>query len=164
MVTILLFHQDFYPNGGREQPGCGAQIGCNHLRSIVLFTESINTKCPFMSITCESYEAFKKGKCAQCNRDGNHCIRFGFHSRADYKKLVKRAGKGQFDGSPVATYFLTSEKEPFCAAHYKVTVKVSGKIDRASLITKYLLLDMNLKHFLSSYWNLRFISLHTRNK
>lgn len=129
-----MFHQDFYPNGGREQPGClenKLQIGCNHIRSILLFTESINTKCPFMSITCESYETFKKGKCAQCNRDGNFCIRFGFHSRKDYQRVIE---KGNFDGSPIATYLLTTDKEPFCAAHYKVTVKVSGKDGTNSLI------------------------------
>lgn len=101
------------------------QIGCNHVRSILLFTESIyNTKCPFMSITCDSYESFKKGKCAHCNMEGNHCIRFGFHSRSSYRKLYE---KGFYDSSPIATYLLTADKSPFCAAHYKLTVKISGE-------------------------------------
>ena len=75
-----------------------------------------------MSITCESYEAFRKGKCASCNRDGNYCIRFGFHSRASYKALFD---KGYYSSSPIATYLLTADKEPFCAAHYKITAKIS---------------------------------------
>lgn len=100
------------------------QIGCNHVRSIQLFTESIQrTKCPFMSITCDSYESFKKGKCARCDRDGNSCIRFGFHSRPDYIALVEQ---GLDETTPIATYLLTADKHPFCSAHYKMSVKVSG--------------------------------------
>lgn len=102
------------------------QIGCNHVRSIQLFTESIQrTKCPFMSITCDSYESFKKGKCARCNRDGNSCIRFGFHSRPSYQALVEQ---GLDESSPIATYLLTADKDPFCSAHYKMSVKVSGSL------------------------------------
>lgn len=102
------------------------QIGCNHVRSIQLFTESIHrTKCPFMSITCDSYESFKKGKCAHCNRDGNSCIRFGFHSRPSYKLAVEQGLDGT---SPIATYLLTADKHPFCSAHYKMLVKVSGSL------------------------------------
>lgn len=100
------------------------QIGCNHVRSIELFTESIHSKCPFMSITCDSYEAFKKGKCSNCNRDENFCIRFGFHSRPSYKAVFE---KGHYTSSPIATYLLTADRPPFCSAHYKVTVKISGK-------------------------------------
>lgn len=67
-------HVDFYPNGGYNQPGCNQQVenfmetensffrgvqkllGCNHVRSIALYTESILSKCPYLSITCDSYE------------------------------------------------------------------------------------------------------------
>ena len=89
---------------------------------MALFTESIHTKCPFQSITCESYEHFKKGRCASCQRDGNFCIRFGFHSRGSYNSIFQ---KGYYSSDPIATYLMTSNKEPFCASHYKVSVKVS---------------------------------------
>lgn len=98
-------------------------IGCNHVRSIKLFTESIHTHCPFMSITCENYDAFKKGKCSQCNHDGHYCIRFGFHSRSSYQSVLKK--RLYDDNEPIATYLMTTGKEPFCAAHYKITVKIS---------------------------------------
>lgn len=62
-------HLDFYPNNGKEQPGCDLTEGplvpltlvkqgleeasrvlvaCNHVRAIKLFTESINGKCSYI--------------------------------------------------------------------------------------------------------------------
>lgn len=69
-------HVDFYPNGGTDNPGCEGKLkeyldnsestlianmqqflGCNHIRSYQFLTESIrNTKCPFMAITCPSFQ------------------------------------------------------------------------------------------------------------
>lgn len=64
-------HLDFYPNNGKEQPGCDLTEGplipltlvkqgleeasrvlvaCNHVRAIKLFTESINGQCPYIGI------------------------------------------------------------------------------------------------------------------
>lgn len=72
---------------------------------------------------CDSYEAFKKGKCTLCNQNDNLCFRFGFHSRVHYDKALKRK---LIDGmSPIATYLLTSDRSPFCVTHYNVTVKIS---------------------------------------
>ena len=65
-------HLDFYPNNGKEQPGCilsqessalipltlikdGIEeasrvlLACNHVRAIKLFTDSINGKCPYVA-------------------------------------------------------------------------------------------------------------------
>lgn len=71
---------------------------------------------------CDSYESFKKGNCAHCNKDGNYCIKFGFHSRPSYRALFN---KGYYSSEPIATYLMTNEKQPFCAAHFKITLKVS---------------------------------------
>lgn len=68
-------HVDFYPNGGMDNPGCDVKLqeymrnrensiftnmqlflGCNHVRSYQYFMESIKSKCPFMGITCNSYD------------------------------------------------------------------------------------------------------------
>lgn len=95
-----------------------------------------------MSISCDSYEgkfivtqafsyyhfctflAFKNGDCSNCNQGGNVCIRFGFHSRPSYQ-AVRDKNSSNHNSSPIATYLLTHAQEPFCAAHYKVTVKIS---------------------------------------
>lgn len=68
-------HLDFYPNNGKEQPGCDLTEGplvpltlvkqgleeasrvlvaCNHVRAIKLFTESINGKCSYIGKESES--------------------------------------------------------------------------------------------------------------
>lgn len=68
-------HVDYFPNGGTDQPGCDQNfgqyisaesgsffrgvrkfLGCNHIRSHEYFAESINPKCPFATISCNSYE------------------------------------------------------------------------------------------------------------
>ena len=78
-------HLDFYPNGGKVMEGCqggipGALmeesgnlayafrrlIGCNHIRAYEYFTESINSKCPFMAVECSSWEEFMEGQCNGC--------------------------------------------------------------------------------------------------
>lgn len=75
-IIQRLGHVDFYPNGGFDNPGCNKKlqdviknnqkttlfytmqefISCNHIRSEQYFIESIEGKCPFLGITCESYE------------------------------------------------------------------------------------------------------------
>lgn len=110
-----------------SHPGCDSnsiQISCNHVRSIHLFTESIRSSCPFQAIMCESYDAFKKGKCTLCNQNDNLCFRFGFHSRAQYDKALKRK---LIDGtSSIATYLLTAASPPYCVTHFNIAVKISN--------------------------------------
>lgn len=136
-------HVDFYPNGGTDQPGCGKGmveyisaeqgsfvqglrrfLGCNHVRSYEFFTESISSQCAFMAITCESYEAFKNGSCFECEKGGNHCIKFGYHSRKWYQKLVKE--RRIKDKDTLALYMMTNPVSPFCRGHYRLTVTISN--------------------------------------
>ncbi|XP_039961504.1 pancreatic lipase-related protein 2 [Bactrocera neohumeralis] len=137
-------HVDFYPNGGSDNPGCDVRLqdymrsrkssvflsmqeflSCNHIRSYQYFTESIENKCPFMGITCESYEAFKEGLCSRCDENGLLCMRMGLHSYTDYKEL-QAVGELRANDKPPVLYLTTADKKPFCRIHYKITVRVSG--------------------------------------
>ncbi|CAG9830945.1 unnamed protein product [Diabrotica balteata] len=55
---------DFYPNGGRHQPGCGIDIvgTCSHSRSYKLYAESLFGDA-FIGQRCRSYLEYKRGKC-----------------------------------------------------------------------------------------------------
>uniref|UniRef100_A0A1B0FEN7 Lipase domain-containing protein n=1 Tax=Glossina morsitans morsitans TaxID=37546 RepID=A0A1B0FEN7_GLOMM len=110
-----LGHVDFYPNGGMDNPGCDGRlqeymrnsentiienmqkfVGCNHVRSYQYFIESIRSNCPFMGVTCNSYQSFKAGRCSCFNENAHLCMRMGYHSYEDYRH------------------------------HYKITVRVAG--------------------------------------
>ncbi|XP_055383035.1 pancreatic triacylglycerol lipase [Condylostylus longicornis] len=135
-------HVDFYPNGGFDNPGCGGNLhehitdeksfftsvrhflGCNHIRSHQFFTESITPKCGFNSITCDSYESFKSGKCDRCGENNNYCIRFGYNSYRDYQKLLERGVVN--NNTLLMAYLSTAKSKPFCRHHYKITVRISN--------------------------------------
>lgn len=136
-------HMDFYPNGGYDNPGCGQGlqsyinnkeksffvnmqefVGCNHIRSYQYFTESVKSKCPFVGITCDSYESLKAGKCSKCGENGMHCLRMGLHSYEDYSKMIRE--QRIQENSTLSAYLMTGDKKPFCRVHYKITVKISN--------------------------------------
>jgi len=66
---FILRHIDFYPNGGKSQPGSpgltsiigGAlggsidpskEVGCSHNRVLQLYKESISSPCAFLGFSC----------------------------------------------------------------------------------------------------------------
>lgn len=142
-------HVDFYPNGGRNNPGCDAPVdyyinqeegsffwgvsqflSCNHVRSHQYMIESIKSDGPFLAVTCESYEEFKEGKCFNCTgSDGHQCINFGFHSQQSYSHLV---GTGVLSsGQPIKAYLKTNSRSPYRQNHYKVTAFISASAESA---------------------------------
>lgn len=132
-------HLDFYPNGGKVMYGCDGSmvktlerehgnvaaafrrvVGCNHFRAYEYFIESINSKCPFIAVECPSWEKFASGECNGCLTDGDpySCDYMGFYA------FTKLQGKRP-EKENRALFILTSENEPFCAYHYRVTIKLS---------------------------------------
>ena len=108
---------DFYPNGGRDQPGCSVadtpavgirgiynlegvadQVGrhllsCSHTRAIDLYIESLkkdDSGCIFVGHECSSYEEFLQGNCFKC--DGGRCAKMGYES-VSHKDWVEESGR-----------------------------------------------------------------------
>ncbi|CAF0802103.1 unnamed protein product [Brachionus calyciflorus] len=110
-------HQDFYPNAGRLQPGCGIlednevitlildpslpqiqPLSCSHNRAPLYFAESIRNECTFHSVPCDDYDGFAKGRC-KCDANLG-CASMGFHAKPRFSQ---------------GTYYLdTNKKSPFC--------------------------------------------------
>lgn len=116
-------HLDFYPNNGKEQPGCDLTetplpltlikegieeagrvlVACNHVRAIKLFTESINSKCPYVAHRCPSYQHFMQGRCFSCGDNGTGCALMGLEAQ-------------KTNHPPGSKYYITTGKEmPFCS-------------------------------------------------
>ncbi|CAG0917316.1 unnamed protein product [Notodromas monacha] len=138
-------HVDFYPNGGRQQPGCslvrvplnflfeGVEsasrdvVACNHQAAIKYFLESIKSSCPFMSIECSSYSDFLAGRCLDCGSDSSGCAEMGF--RAGHYK--SRLGNREL----VKMYAVTNSYPPYCLYQYGVSVSL-GKPSHAKKTLK----------------------------
>ncbi|XP_053979275.1 pancreatic triacylglycerol lipase-like isoform X1 [Hylaeus volcanicus] len=127
-ITQPVAHIDFYPNGGRNQPGCNESVlnsitlergsffrgikrflGCNHIRSCEYFKESINSACPFLAVPCSSWNKFQEGSCFDCVNQ--YCPRFGLDAQP-----------GNYHAS---VYLMTSSEKPYCRGHYRVTINIS---------------------------------------
>lgn len=136
-------HVDFYPNGGKDQPGChgspfsilpriGFQravryyVTCDHFRSIEYYMDSIRPpvqlklsgepECQPIGVACRDWETYEQGRCADCSHDGD-CAHMGYFS-------------DQFHNSEVAKhkYFVkTADDEPFCVFQYQVIVETGCK-------------------------------------
>ncbi|MCL4121327.1 UNVERIFIED_CONTAM: hypothetical protein GTU68_048051 [Idotea baltica] len=131
-------HIDFYPNGGKDQPGCNqllarvpmtlmlegedlieginaAQtelINCDHVRSAKLFTDSLNSNCPYLGFACPSYKMYKEGKCFTCGDSGNNCAFMGIN--ADLWTPRNQTN--------VKVFLDTHYSPNFCKYHYILTI------------------------------------------
>ncbi|XP_016067602.1 PREDICTED: pancreatic lipase-related protein 2 [Miniopterus natalensis] len=127
-------HLDFYPNGGKQMPGCQKNIlstiidinglwegtrefvACNHLRSYKYYSSSILNPDGFLGYPCASYDEFEGNSCFPCPAGG--CPKMGHYA-------------DQFQGKTSAveqTFFLnTGGSGNFTSWRYRVSVTLAGK-------------------------------------
>jgi len=134
-------HVDYYPNGGKAQPGCptvshmksphkwltgkisGKSVTCNHARAHQLLIAAIRnegrTSCRFEAHRCPSYDSFLDGECLKdCRRgQGQGCTLVGADARATRPKTTETG---------IKMYFLTSDKKPYCVDKYTMVNVVLG--------------------------------------
>ncbi|XP_075235791.1 pancreatic triacylglycerol lipase-like [Lycorma delicatula] len=133
-------HVDFFPNGGKDQPGCAhyraslivshlegtvnSSVICNHVRAFRYFLESMQaeeTGCEYKAFPCPNgYDAFQSGLCFPefCNTsstDGS-CSVMGYYS-------VNNPARGPM-------YLVTRDKAPFCGEQLRATVLISQRTQR----------------------------------
>ncbi|XP_008204675.1 pancreatic triacylglycerol lipase-like isoform X2 [Nasonia vitripennis] len=129
-------HLDFYPNGGKHQPGCTEsnfilpdsiklpkriinEAVCNHGKSYMYFTESILNSiaknCTFWAKPWDMTEE-SAGKMLWDSCDPQSCIEMGINSEAYYP------------GNSEAFFVLTSGEPPFCSVTKREEVAEVKKI------------------------------------
>ncbi|XP_039296077.1 pancreatic triacylglycerol lipase [Nilaparvata lugens] len=139
-------HLDFYPNGGENQPGCDKGLmnyvqmeqnsffkgvrkflGCDHVRSLQFFNESVNTQCKFIAIECDTWENFIAGECFECS-ENRICASMGMNSFHTVQR--ETAGSGVMDSAfsrnLVKLYTITGPQPPFCRDLYRIAVSISS--------------------------------------
>ncbi|MGH0136367.1 UNVERIFIED_CONTAM: hypothetical protein FKN15_060966 [Acipenser sinensis] len=129
-------HLDFYPNGGKQMPGCNKNVisqiigldgiwegtrdfvGCNHMRAYKYYADSILNPGGFVGYKCNSTEDFVAGKGFPCPTEG--CPVMGHHSI----RFKARVGTEN-----MKFYLNTGDARPFMRWRYKVTVTITGDRD-----------------------------------
>ncbi|XP_066248118.1 pancreatic triacylglycerol lipase-like isoform X1 [Euwallacea similis] len=140
-------HLDFYPNDGKEQPGCDITqtplvpltlirdgleeasrvlVACNHVRAIKLFIDSINTQCPYIGRQCSSFKQFMGGKCFGC-KGGTTCAVMGYKADTSLGFLENEVQpQAKLQEAVGNKYFLATGRDyPFCQQVYRVSVDLA---------------------------------------
>ncbi|XP_043201128.1 pancreatic triacylglycerol lipase-like isoform X1 [Amphibalanus amphitrite] len=124
---------DFYPNNGKNQPGCGdfqeniraliydletlnidaikGLFGCPHDRAHELFIATLTEhECPFVSFPCKDYAEYESGECQRLDQ-------------ATIGRMGMDAEKYNLSGN----YYLqtTSNKSSFCMHYLEVELQLS---------------------------------------
>jgi hypothetical protein len=150
---MFIRHIDFYPNGGKFQPGCpglvsiigGAlggsvdpskEVGCSHNRALDLFKESISSPCAFLAFSCLSQVRFllvgvrlkfkHNSIKKQAAFDAGECT-----SCADNKcsQMGYYADKFKARGT---MYLNTNTEKPFCGIHHLFEMTVSSNSNKTA--------------------------------
>jgi len=132
-----LGHADFFPNGGKNQPGCGGTsdkllgaifnmailsvegvedtLACSHSAAYHYFLDSIESdKCKYNAYQCNKKEDFDNGLCIKCTAKG--CNRMGYWASPSK------------DGDLLYLSTESPSKTNYCNQHFLVKL-VSNKIN-----------------------------------
>ncbi|XP_068929161.1 lipase member I-like [Petaurus breviceps papuanus] len=131
-----LGHIDFYPNGGKTQPGCPKSIfsgvsfiKCDHQRAVHLFMTSLETKCDLTAYPCSTHKDYRNGKCTICEEfKPKPCPKLGYYMDQWKDILIKRHPPG------LNVYFDTADKEPYCMYHYILDIVVLENVTKEGYI------------------------------
>uniref|UniRef100_A0A8C2LI37 Lipase member H n=2 Tax=Cricetulus griseus TaxID=10029 RepID=A0A8C2LI37_CRIGR len=147
-----LGHIDFYPNGGKQQPGCPTNlfsgvnyIKCDHQRAVYLFIAAFETNCNFISFPCGSYEDYQKGLCMDCGKlYKDSCPRLG-----NKAKLWEEGLKKGIEGQPLRTiaFLDTSSQYPFCTYYFSLSMVALNETIRDGSISFSLLNSLKKLEF-----------------
>jgi pancreatic triacylglycerol lipase len=140
-------HLDFYPNNGKEQPGCDITqtplvpltlirdgleeasrvlVACNHIRAIKLFIDSINAQCPYIGHQCSSFDQFMSGKCFTCKPGSTNCAVMGYHANTSPGIENNEINPSKMSDLIGNKYYLTTGREfPFCRRLYRVRIELA---------------------------------------
>ncbi|KAF6119484.1 lipase I [Phyllostomus discolor] len=138
-----LGHIDFYPNGGKKQPGCPKSIfsglkfiKCGHQRAVHLFLAALETNCNFISFPCHSYKDYQTGSCVDCDDfEKKSCPRLGYQAEL-WKDVLKERKKRSLR----TTVFLdTTGTNPFCTYYFVLSIVVLDDTMKDGIITFRLL-------------------------
>ncbi|XP_033638971.1 lipase member I-like [Asterias rubens] len=111
-IVQAVGHVDFYPNGGKEQPGCPPSLrdafmnsgkpSCSHMRVLDLYIDSFDeTQCAPMGYPCASWDAFQSGTCSSsCGVFNRLCPKMGY-----WADLALSTG---------VFYLATGSESPYC--------------------------------------------------
>ncbi|OXA37510.1 Inactive pancreatic lipase-related protein 1 [Folsomia candida] len=82
-----LGHVDWYPNGGRYQPGCGVDLvcDCSHARSPAYYIESLSSNGGFWGRKCDNFQDYEGGLC-----DSNEIQVMGEYTPHELVDLLKK--------------------------------------------------------------------------
>ncbi|TMW42848.1 hypothetical protein DOY81_012071 [Sarcophaga bullata] len=114
----------FYPNGGKKQPGCGADVtgSCSHGRAVIYYVEAIERD-NFASIKCGDYEEAVDKKCGSSyssTRMG--AITNAYMVEGDFYVPVNK--EAPFELLPPSL----SNHHQFCACGYSSEERINGEM------------------------------------
>jgi len=158
-------HVDFYPNGGKVQPGCSLLelpslstitveditlpsadtvgrhlVACGHNRAVHLYTDSIrNMKtCPMVGHRCATYELFKTGICYHCGFEGEDCVVMGYGARRN-RNWPLLADNEQ---TPMKLFLDTGPEAPFCKFHYLLEIVLASPREAEKWVQGYVRVNL----------------------